>query len=400
MRIQLLFRVGIRTLVVVACLLGAWESTKILRSDRLYWQGSEESIRSAIRLEPDCWWCYTQLARLDDKDADGLLQTSLRFNPYNSDAAIDLGLRYEARGDLARAEKLLLQAYEVDQTYAPRWTLANFYFRRGNWPAFWLWARRAAEMPIDNIGALFELCWRVTPDPGTVEARIIENNPTVLRQYVDFLMSKDQGKSALSPALDLVHSGSPDIDRERLFRVTDRMIAEDDAPRANALWRELIRERWVVADSSFPNNPKFAREPLPIRFDWFLPSGNGLHSWPGPSGLVTEFTGEEPEDGVIAEQAISLQPGSYVLESSYHTQDIAANTGVRWEIAQIGSDTALAGSSFLSSNGMAKVAVPFSVEADHQLLRLSLVYRRQIGTSRISGTLTVSSIRIGTSPSK
>jgi tetratricopeptide (TPR) repeat protein len=339
-----------------------------------------------------------QLARLDDKDAEELLSTSLQFNPFNSDADIDLGLRYEADGDFPRAEKLLLQAFAVDHTYAPRWSLANFYFRRNNVALFWTWARRAAEMPSGDMSALFELCWRVSPDPKTIEANIVVSNPSVIRQYVDFLMSKDQAHAAVYPALRLIRSGSPETDRERLFNLTDRVIAANDAASAESLWHELIRQHWIVADSSTPNNPDFARDPLPVKLDWNLPASDGLHSWPGPSGLVTEFTGDEPESCTIAEQAILLQPGKYRLDSSYHTRNIAADTGIRWEIAEIEPDTVLASSPFLSSNTLASFTLPFSVDPDHRLLRLRLVYRRQIGTTRISGTLVVRSVRIQVLP--
>jgi hypothetical protein len=396
--------IGVRVLVTAACLLGIWESWKIMQSDQLYWQGSTESIRAAIRLEPDCWWCYMQLARRDDKDAEELLRTSLQLNPYNGDAAIDLGLRYEADGDLGRAEKLLLQAFAVDRTYAPRWSLANFYFRHENWPSFWMWARKATEMPVVNavygdVGALFELCWRVTPDEKTIEENIVVDNPSVIRQYVEFLLSKDQARAAVHPALRLVHLGSPDTDRELLLILTDRVITANDAPGANALWLELVRQHWIVADSSIPNNPEFARDPLPVKFDWNLSTYNGLHSWPGPSGLVTEFSGDEPESCTIAEEVILLPPGNYKLESSYHSRNIAANTGIRWEIADIESDTALVSSPFLSSDAPAKFTLPFSIGSDHHLLRLRLVYNRQLGTPRVSGTLVVPSIRIEASPS-
>jgi tetratricopeptide (TPR) repeat protein len=398
MNIRLLI-VGVRLGLASLCFLGIWESWQFLRADELSWEGTADSIRAAIRLEPDSWWYYMQLARLDDKDAEQLLQTSLMHNPYNSDAAIELGLRYEADGDFPRAEKLLLQAFGVDHTYAPRWSLANFYFRRDNLPSFWIWARRAAEMPANDISALFELCWRVSSDPKTIEANIVVDNPSVIRQYVDFLMSKDQVRAAVYPALRLVRSGSSQDDRERLFDLTDRVIEANDAAGADLLWRELIRQHWIVADSSIPNNPEFARAPLPMRFDWNLPGDDGFHSWPGSQGLVTEFTGDEPESLTIAEQAILLPPGNYKLESSYHTRNIAADTGIRWEITWIGSDSLVTSSRFLSSDMPAKCTLPFSVDTDHRLLRLRLVYRRQIGTPRVSGTLVVPSIRIQALPS-
>jgi tetratricopeptide (TPR) repeat protein len=370
-----------------------------MRSDDLYWEGTVTSLRAAVRLEPRCWLCYMRLAQLDDAHAEDLLRTSLQLNQYNSDAAIDLGLRYEADGDYQGAEKLLLHAFAVDRTYAPRWSLANFYFRRGDTPSFWKWARLAAEMPDNDISALFDLCWRVSSDPATIDANIIEDNPSVLRQYVDFLDDKGDMSAAVHPALRLVEVGSADTDHARLFDLTDRLIASDDSSAAASLRDELIRRHWIVADSSIPNNAEFARDPLPIGFDWTLQEATGLHSWPGSSGLVTEFTGDEPDTWIIAEQALLLQPGKYRLDSSYHTRGIPANTGIRWEIADMHSDTPIASTPFLSSETKTTITMPFTLDSQTHLVRLRLVYRRQLGTPRVSGTLVIPSIRIQPTPS-
>jgi hypothetical protein len=338
--------------------------------------------------------CYIKLARLDDSSAEDSLQTSLRLNPYNSEAAIDLGLRYESDGEFQRAEELLLQASEVDRTYAPRWSLANFYFRRDNLPAFWMWIRRATEIPAGDIGSLFELCWRVSPDPKTIEANIAENNPDVDRQFLAFLIGKGQPAAAVNPAFALLRNGSPETDQSLLFTVLDKLIAVNDGVDANALWNGLIRQHWIVADTSFPNNPRFSRDPLPVGFDWSIFALDGLHSWPGSSGLETEFTGDEPESCEIAEQIISLPPGNYRLESSYRTRNILPDTGIQWEIADSNSDKILASSASLSSDTLTRVALPFTVQPGEPFLRLRLAYHRSLGTLRVSGTLVIESVGI------
>jgi hypothetical protein len=390
----LFFALVARALVVYTCLLGIWESWKIARSDELFFQGTAESVRASINLEPDCWWCYVQLARLDDSSAKQSLETSLRLNRYNSDAAIDLGLRYESDGELHRAEELLLQASEVDRTYVPRWSLANFYFRRDNFPAFWTWIRRATETPAEDIGALFELCWQISPDPKAIEANIVEDNPDVARQYIVFLIGKGRPAAAVDPALTLLRTGSQESDQPLLFTLLGSLIHANDPIDASALWNRLIHLRWIVADTSFPNNPQFAREPLPVNFDWDFPEYSGLHSWPGSSGLETEFTGDEPENCVIAEQTVYLPPGDYSLESFYRTRNISPDTGIQWLIFEARSDTIVASSASLSSDKPSRVVLPFVVKPDEQLLRLRLIYNRKVGTSRVSGTLVVTSVRI------
>jgi hypothetical protein len=392
---------AIRVSVVSACLVGIWESWKFNRSERLYFRYTADSIRAAIRVEPDCWWCYIPLAQKDESHAEELLRTSLRLNPYNSDAAIDLGLRYEADGDFQRAESLLLQSFEVDRTYAPRWSLANFYFRRDNLPVFWIWVRRATEMPAEDIGALFELCWRASPNAKTVEANIDEDNPNVDRQLVKFLLNKDQAAAAVHPVLKFISIVSRerdgwlgDSDQWLFFNVLEKLIAANDAADATMLWRGLIAQHWIVADTSVPNNPQFARDPLPVKFDWHFSSYSGLHSWPGSAGLETEFAGQEPENCTVAEQIVSLPPGTYRLESSYHTRGIAPGTGIRWEIADPKSDAVLANSPSLSSDSPAKLSFSFSVKPGSPFLRLQVAYHRAPGTTRATGTLVVTSIQI------
>src|SRR5208283_4575795 len=84
----------VRALVVCACAWGIWESWQFVRSERLYYRLTPDSIRAAIRIEPDCWYCYTTLAVRDEAHAEKDLRTSLRLNPYNSAVLIALGLRY------------------------------------------------------------------------------------------------------------------------------------------------------------------------------------------------------------------------------------------------------------------------------------------------------------------
>jgi tetratricopeptide (TPR) repeat protein len=154
-----------RIILAGACVVGILQSVKLAAGDVMFRRDTESSIRSAIGLVPDAPKYYMRLAQLDENDSQRMLEAALRLNPYNAQGTIELALRYEAEGDYSRAENMFLQAFVVDKTYLPRWSLANFYLRRNDLPAFWMWVRKAAEMPADDIGSLFELCWRVSPDP-------------------------------------------------------------------------------------------------------------------------------------------------------------------------------------------------------------------------------------------
>ncbi len=386
--------IALSTLVVSGCLWGMWNSLKLTRTDFLFRQDTADSLRSVILLEPDDSDAYSRLAQLDETHSTELLETALSLNRYNAQAAIELGLRYEADGDYSRAEKFLLQAFSVDRTYRPRWSLANYYLRRDNIPAFWTWARQAAEMPSDDMGALFELCWRVSPDPQQITANILSDNPELVRQYLRFLIGRGSMRIADSVAPRLVRVGNPETDGPLLLSIVNGLVAADDAPGANALWKTLIGQHWVLADAMLPNNPNFARPPLPTNFDWELSSYPGLHSWTGTSGLETEFTGAQPENCSIAEQILVLMPGRYTMNYSYRTVDIAPDTGIQWQVIDVKSGAVLANSYGLSSDALTHGAMEFSVGRDTSMMRLRLTYQRAIGTPRISGTLVIVSTGI------
>lgn len=390
--------VALRIVIAGVCCLGIWSSWEFARADYLFQKDTEESVRAAIRLAPDGWKYYMRLAQFDHAHARELLATALRLNRYDAQADIELGLQYEAEGNFGQAEKLLLEAYEVDHTYLPRWSLANYYFRHDNMPMFWAWARSAAAMPADDIGPLFELCWRVSPDPEKITGAIFNEKPELIRQYVGFLLAKNQLHAVAIVAPHLVRSGEPETDSPLLFSVVNRLVADNDAAAANALWHLLIEQRWVIADTTAPNNAKFMREPLPVSFDWSLPEYPGLHSWPGSSGLETEFTGSQPEDCTVAEQAVALTPGNYTMAYAYRTSEIPPATGIRWQIIDAKSNMVLAESPDLSSDALQHSALAFSVPPGTSLLRLRLAYRRALGTPRISGTLVVLSAQIQAGP--
>lgn len=364
------------------------------RADYLFDLNTEDSIRSAMQLEPEAWRYPMRLSQFDDAGAEHLLERSLQLNSYNAPADIELGLYAESVGDYQGAEKLMLEAFAIDHTYATRWALANFYFRRGNEAAFWTWAASAARMPTDNMGGLFDLCWRESTDPEKISNAILNDNPRLIRHYIEFLVTNNHLPAAAAAAERLVQDGDAETDTPQVMSTIDRLMAANDGTRAYGLWHAMTVRGWVKADATTVNNPKFAREPLPVSFDWNLPAYDGLHSWTGPAGLESEFTGREPEACTVAEQSVVLSPGAYSLQYFYRTSDIPPGTGLKWEILDAASDKPLAESADLSSESAKGEALVFSVPPNVSLLRIRLAYQRPVGSVRISGRLAVASVQI------
>ena len=338
-----------------------------------------------------------RLSEFDDAHSEQLLERSLELDPYNAPANIELGLDAESAGDYGRAERLMLEAFAIDHTFATRWALANFYFRRGNEREFWGWARSAARMPSDDTSALFELCWRESPDADKISNAVLNDNPRLIRQYMKFLITKDELPAAASVAQRLIRDGDPASDTPELLATVNSLVAAHDGTPAMELWRALIVRQWIKADTTPVNNPKFARDPLPVSFDWSLPAYDGLNSWTGPAGLESEFTGRQPEACTVAEQSIVLSPGKYALEYVYRTSGISPGTGLKWQIVDAASDKPLEESPDLSSDDMKAAMMAFSVPQGVSLLRIRLAYQRPLGAVRISGRLMTASVQIETS---
>lgn len=383
-----------RLIVAGLCAVGIWSSWNILRADELARLDTADSLRSAIRLEPDAWKYSMRLAALDDAHGQQLLQNVVDLDPYNAEADVELSLRVEAEGNYSQAEKLLQNAFAIDHTFLPRWSLANFYFRRDNMPAFWNWARMAAAIPSDQTEPLFELCWRASSDPQEIARNILNNRPELIGQYLNFLLDKNQLPAAAEIADRLSRFGNPATDDPLEFSVIDRLIAAGDGSTAKALWNALIERHWVIADQTEPNNPKFARNPLPVGFDWSLNSNSGMRSWLSDSGLNTDFSGRQPEECKIAQQDLVLSPGNYVLEYAYRTEGIGPETGLKWQITVPNSETPLAESLDLSSESLDNAKFAFTVSPGTPMSLLRLHYQRNLGTPRIAGTVTIYSVQI------
>ncbi len=369
-----------------------------MKADNLFHSDTADSLRAAIRLEPDAWKYSMRLAALDQAHGKQLLETVVKLDPYNAEADVELGLRLEAAGEYSDAEKLLLNAFAIDHTFLPRWSLANFYFRRDNMPAFWHWARMAADIPSDQTEPLFELCWKASTDANEISRNILNNNPALIGKYLHFLLEKNQLPGAADAAYRLLRFGDPATDDAEEFSVVNRLIAAGDAGSAKELWSALIDKHWIVADQTAPNNPNFARDPLPVGFDWTLISNSGARTWFGAAGMETEFSGDQPEECKIIEQDLVLAPGDYVLDYTYRTEGIAPETGIKWQIIAPDSETPLAQSTNLSSESLAEAKFPFTVSTNTPVIILRLHYLRALGTTRIAGTLTIHSVQIHPAP--
>jgi hypothetical protein len=351
-----------------------------------------DGASKAIELMPDQSKFYVELALLDPPRGRLLLERAVALNRYDSRAAANLALLYEANRYYAAAERLLLDAFRSDQTYLPRWALANFYFRRENSPKFWHWARMAAAMPADDIAPLLELCWRFSADPKTIEDRLPISDRNLISQYIRFLLQKNELDAAAGEARRLAPMASSENDARLMFSVIDRLVTADDM-RAGGLWR-LLASRGRAPEERVPYNGDFARTPLAVAFDWRISSYDGVRAAPGPAGLVVEFSGREPEVFTVAEQVVAAGDRPRRFEYRYRTANIAPQSGLHWQAVDAGSGLALATSADLSDERGRIESFAFPAPESGHYVRMRLAYERPRGATRIYGMVRIVSTRI------
>ena len=337
-----------------------------------------------------------RLATLDPPSRVAALRDAVALNPYYSAGWIELGLRAEMSRDFETAERCLLQAAKVDKTYQPRWTLANYYFRRDDRKEFWVWAGEAAAMAYQDQTALFELCWRATEDPRVILQRVLPERRDVIAQYLSYLMRSGRLEAAEPVAARLLDQGDRS-DRGLLFNYCDRLLEEGRAEAAVRLWNSLTEKGFIPYPALAPEhgdsltNGDFRSDPVLHGFDWrfHLPGGVSLSRLRAPPTLKVTFTGGQPERLRVIEQILPLEPSRhYRLRFEYRASGIAPGSGPRWEIADAASGKPLSPSpADLFEQDWAEELLTFSTPPGVRLGRLSLIYQRVPGTTRIEGSV-------------
>jgi tetratricopeptide (TPR) repeat protein len=376
---------------------GAYWSARLAYAESLYQQGTAASVNSAATLAPgnaDYERRRAELAEakgLNPAGAQAALEAALRDNPGDSETRIALALRAEMRGDAAAAERELLEAARRDRGYDPRWSLANFYFRRQDRENFWKWARAACEMA-SAPEPLFGLLWHYSDNGREILSRAISSDPEIMRRYLWFLVSGPHWEAAGSVANRiLLRPGTEDA--PALLSYCDRLLGAGRGPEAAEVWNALARRKLIalaaVDPGRGPLDGAFRTAPTNSGFDWRIAEADGIAVTQDRPGLFLAFSGEEPEAWEPLWQYVALTPGArYRMTYEYATDGIAENSGLRWRVVDLTAEPAVvATSDDLAHDGWTDGSVTFTTPETMRLARLDLSYRRAPGTSRIDGSV-------------
>lgn len=361
---------------VIAVLLAAsWFSIRLAQADADFRKHDPASVARAITIMPrNTDYIAFRALQLDYDGADPtpLLQRIASLNPLASAPRIQLGLAADIRGDPRSAETWLLDAARIDRQFEPRWTLANFYFRRENPAEFWRWMRLALEVSYGDRRPAFDLCWRESTDPREILTRAIPERHEVVAAYLAYLLDQRRLPAA-TVALRLAGADDPN-DRKLLLAACDALIDANDAVSALALWRAMGYAAPSGITSGDFESPRTGRG-----FDWRMSDVPGVNHivLDAPPAHRVALSGREPEACDLLRQIVSLQPRTrYILKWEARTQSLSSPSGLEWRIA---GERAPINSQDDWHGGELSFVAPFALTA------LTLAYQRPSGQPRAEG---------------
>jgi tetratricopeptide (TPR) repeat protein len=385
--------------VVALLLLAGFWCIRLASADWLYRQATAEGVRAAIRLEPRCALYHAGYAELlADSPGDAIqhLRQAVALKPDDAFLRMRLGLMAESLGNLEEAEQELRAAARASGKYEPRWTLANYFFRRGDEREFWPWIRQAARMSYADRAAIFELCWRMRPDPARIE-RIVPERRSVQLAFASFLAGRAEWDRAAALYDRLVASAGPD-EVPTFLHAVERGLDAGRPGDSLHIWNSLVARSLVPLNQLDPErgpwiaNPAFDIAPSGVGFDWRLGTTTGIYVSPRAAGLRLEFSGGQPENCEILHQLLFVRGDRryrlrYEFElSADRASRPAARSGVIWRVA--GRDwTLLAESPELAAGDAGSGLFDFEAPAGKECLRLSLAHVRRPGAVRFRGTV-------------
>ena len=380
----------------------AFFSIRLAWSDSLYREATAESVSEAVRIDSGNASYHLGLASLLEiagEDSRGPLRDAVARRPLDADIWIRLGLQEEIHGRFKEAERRLLVAARLSRKYEARWTLANFYFRRGRADQFWGWARDALEVSYGDRSPLFRLCWAVDPDPGVILERAVPRRREIHRAWVSFLFGANQDAAAAGVIQGLLPRMEPE-ERAFFLDATDRLLSRGMVPDALAAWNALCEGGWVdrapldPSDGEIITNPEFHTRSVGRGFGWRISRSRGVFVTQRPGGWKISFSGNQPESCIILSQSVPLREGlSYRFRSSYRSESTGlarenSDSGVRWSLTTLDGDL-LARSEPLQVEGEGEAVMAFTAPPGALGARLTLHYRRSSGSVRNEGSLTL-----------
>lgn len=373
-----------------------------------------QTLQEAATLDPANEAYPIHMAQaLQDEGGDPLpaWKKAISLNPRNDLALTQAAIASELSGDLAGAERLLLQAARTNQLWLPRWSLANFYFRQGRHELTLHWAALALQRAYGDRTALFRLCLEAGASADRILNLIAPEDVENLASYTYFLAGNGKrDPAALETATTRYLQAArrkalpPERTLAPAIYAVNTLIATTEPAPAVRLWNRLSAAGLLPYPASSPERPltnqDFA-QPVPGGgFDWRIPQTPGIESYPGVprQGIKFVFSGSQPESAILLEQVVHLRGGrSWELSQECQTMALnSANAGLAWVLTPVAGGTQLAprSSAPLVADDWQRISTTWDVPPGDALYRLTLEIRRQTGQTRADGEARLRGFRL------
>jgi hypothetical protein len=240
-------------------------------------------------------------------------------------------------------------------------------------------------------------------EDGALIGRLDIRKPQIQAGYLFYLL--DIGRADLAgPSSRLLLAGNHDSDVPLLLEACDRLIDAQRADDAVAIWEGLSRSRRLpFRDSGEPvlTNGDFEVSPTGQGFDWRLPTLVGISAAreEDPAGLRLTFSGLQAENAEPVVQFIPVRENTaYELNFVYRTAGIGDRSGLSWQIAAAGRPVHVEDEDDFSADQWTERRLSFVTPPACRMVRLSVVYQRRPGTTRIAGYLVLRNVELHPSP--
>ena len=379
-----------------------WYSLRLALADAEFRENTPSSIKRAVSLAPSNASYHELLAEhleAAGQNPDSELDIATELSPRESRYWIRRAFRAELERKYQESEHYLLQAGAVDRGFDPRWALMNFYFRRGDLPQFWKYAREAMERSYGDRDAIFRLCLAANDDPAATR-EILPARRDILFSFFTYLMKQGRLDDAAKVADEFSSKPQPE-EGPALLDYCSRRMSRDPAS-VLRVWNGLCAAHLVPFPALLPDkglvvtNGDFEVQRSVGGFDWKYSPDPSISISPSDTnqGLSIQLNASQPDRIALLEQEIPLTPGKqYSIEYSYRLSEPSDDSGLHWAIFPVdtASATELALSPTFAGEDWQNATMTF--RADHEAARLVLIYRRALGTVRWKGAVQIRSVK-------
>ena len=382
-------------------------TARVALSDWVFLEWNAQAIRRAVRLAPGNAEYYSGWAEIEPDRAVTALEMAVALNPASSVLRIELGRAAEEKGDYRKAEASLLRAVEMNNNFAPRWVLSDFYFHRRDAEKFWPAVKAALATSYYDVSPLFHNCWELSSDPRTILEKAIPDRPAVLRQYLVYLLGERRMEAAEPVAARVL--AKPDKDAAGvLLTYCDQLLdAGRDGP-AVAVWNGLSKQGLIPyptlsADAGKLTNGEFGRPSVGGCFDWRFSSPDGveLGRVGKPPVVYIGLSGNQAQSLDLLSQYVPLLPDrDYELSVRYRATGMQEESGLMCRLVPPGGGDLLRETGLLPGGDQVERdrVFRFRTRANTTLARLVLGYRRIEGTVRSEGSVMLRGMELSLQP--